>query len=138
MIYWRSSLQVIDFSRWLVMGCHGSAQWAERGWAELVFRVLIKYFSASQRKLKVHVSIFLKILKDNIYTKLSTIKLIWRLSRHRSYLCTKCYSNVTFFIKTGRVLSKEQIRHFITSTVIPRHRSLTSAESVSRIILQIL
>lgn len=142
MIYWRSSLQVIDFSRWLVMGCHGSAQWAERGWAELVFRVLIKYFSASQRKLKVHVSIFLKILKDNIYTILSTIKLmftvVWRLSRHRSYLCTKCYSNITLFIKTGRVLSKEQIRHFITSTVIPRHRSLTSAESVSRIILQIL
>lgn len=32
------------------------------------------------------------------------------------------------------MLSKEQIRHFITSTVIPHHRSLTRAESVSRII----
>ncbi|XP_052681422.1 uncharacterized protein LOC128162308 [Crassostrea angulata] len=29
----------------------------------------------------------------------------------------------------NRVLSKEQIRHFITSTVIPHHRSLTRAES---------
>uniref|UniRef100_K1QIA8 Uncharacterized protein n=1 Tax=Magallana gigas TaxID=29159 RepID=K1QIA8_MAGGI len=28
----------------------------------------------------------------------------------------------------NRVLSKEQIRHFITSTVIPHHRSLTRAE----------
>lgn len=49
-----------------------------------------------------------------------------------------CVWNVILFIKENRVLSKEQIRHFITSTVIPHHRSLTRAESVSRIILQIL
>lgn len=49
-----------------------------------------------------------------------------------------CVWNVILFIKANRVLSKEQIRHFITSTVTPNHRSLTRAESVSRIILQIL
>uniref|UniRef100_K1QP90 Uncharacterized protein n=1 Tax=Magallana gigas TaxID=29159 RepID=K1QP90_MAGGI len=32
-------------------------------------------------------------------------------------------------VHANRVLSKEQIRHFITSTVIPHHRSLTRAES---------